>query len=184
MTQMSFDPATHHRRSVRLPGYDYAQPGAYFLTAVVQGREPLFGDVVDGEMRLNEYGRMVREEWLRTEAIRAEIVLDVFVVMPNHLHGIVLFGDGNPVGAHGHAPLRRPSRSLGSLIGGFKSAATRRINEMRGSPGAPVWQRNYYEHVIRSERDLEAIRQYILNNPSEWADDPENAFLRETSLRQ
>ncbi len=171
-------PASPRRRSIRLKDYDYAQPGAYFITIVTHHREMLFGRVVDGEMALNAYGEIVREEWFRSAEIRAEIELfpDEFVVMPNHIHGIVWIVETGPVGATGRSPLpphdqppRGPTpRSLGSFIAGFKSAVTKRINALRNTPGAPVWQRNYYEHIIRTERALDAIRRYIAANPLRW----------------
>ena len=174
--RMTYDPATHNRRSIRLREYDYAQAGAYFVTICTQHRECLFGEIVDGRARLNAPGEVVAAEWSRSARIRREIELDSFVVMPNHVHGIVVIRD---VGAHGRAPLLpsppyRPPRSLGSFVAGFKSAATKRINAIRGTPGLPVWQRNYYEHVIRNEDDLDRVRRYIAENPLRWEEDPEN----------
>ncbi|MBA2224698.1 transposase [Thermogemmata fonticola] len=182
-----YDPQRHHRRSIRLKGYDYTQPGAYFVTLCTHERAHLFGRVVDGKMVLNDFGEIVREEWFRSADIRAEIELhpDEFVVMPNHVHGIVWIVDnavatGPNVGATGRSPLheyppRGPAkRSLSSFIAGFKSAVTTRINQMRGTPGTPVWQRNYYEHIIRdnvgvtSRSPLQAIRRYIRDNPLRW----------------
>jgi len=175
---MTYDPERHHRRSIRLQGYDYAQTGAYFVTIVCQGRELLFGDVVDGAMVLSPYGEIARDEWRRSAAMRAELELDAFVVMPNHVHGIVKIASleeaGADVGAHGRAPLHRPPRSLGSFIAGFKAATTKRINAARQTPGQPVWQRNYYERIIRDEEELNRIRQYIVDNPACWEEDPEN----------
>ncbi len=169
-----YDPQRHHRRSIRLKGYDYTQPGAYFVTLCTHERAHLFGRVVNGVMVLNALGEMVRDEWFRSADIRAEIELhpDEFVVMPNHIHGIVWIVDnagatGPNVGAHGRA-LQRPPRSLPSFIAGFKSSVTNRINQHRDTPGAPVWQRNYYEHIIRDDRALNAIRQYIHDNPLRW----------------
>lgn len=205
------DDGPHRRRSIRLKGHDYAGGGVYFVTIVTQGRACLFGDVVEGAVRLNRYGESVREEWEGSAQIRPEIRLDAYVIMPNHVHGIVVINaDGSPaasdgaragagadgvvahgvgrhvgahhvgehaVGAHGRAPLRglaRPPRSLGSFVAGFKSAAAKRINQMRGTPGAAVWQRNFYEHVIRNDEDLNRLRQYIQDNPLRWAEDSEN----------
>jgi putative transposase len=178
---MTSNPDRHHRRSTRLKGYDYHQAGGYFVTLCTYERADLFGEVIDGEMRLNEYGQIVQAEWLRTAELRPEVELDAFVVMPNHLHGIVLIHD---VGAHGRAPLQpetshrlslhRPRRSLGSLMAGFKSAATRQINALRATPGVPVWQRNYNDHVIRNDAELDSIRDYIVTNPARWAWDREN----------
>jgi len=180
------------RRSIRLREYDYTRPGAYFVTVCSHRHECLFGDVSDGEVALSEYGQIVADEWARSAKIRDELRLGDFIVMPNHLHGIVRLGAGSHgriaaqdwVGAHGRAPLRRspdgscalgslhrPGRSLGFFIAGFKSAATKRINLAREKLGEPVWQRNYYEHIVRDEDDLLRIRQYIQDNPLKWESD-------------
>jgi putative transposase len=173
---MSYTETQHHRRSVRLPAYDYTQAGAYFVTMVTHRRQCLFGEIADGRVTLNPCGEVIEDEWLRSTEIRPVIRLDAFIIMPNHVHGIVVMGDQTTVvGAHSCAPLPyRPPRSLGSFIAGFKSAAAKRINEIRGAPGLPVWQRNYYEHVIRNDEELHAIRQYITDNPLRWAEDREN----------
>ena len=143
---MTYDPTRYHRRSIRLPDYDYAQAGAYFVTMVTHQGQCLFGEIIGGQMRLATYGQVVSEQWLRSALIRGEIELDAFIVMPNHIHGIVIIraqpmgaGAHGRLGAHGRAPLPyRPPRSLGSLVAGFKSAATKRINEIRGTLGLPV----------------------------------------------
>lgn len=148
-----------------------------------------------GDMQLNGLGDIARDEWLKTADIRAEVVLDEFVVMPNHFHAIVWIVGGNSVnrddvGAHSRAPLQkpttlhRPARSLGALVAGFKSAVTKRINEQRGTPGSVVWQRNYYEHVIRNESGLNDIRSYIQTNPAGWAEDAENPARWVEEVRQ
>jgi len=183
---MTYDPTRHHRRSIRLPAYDYAQDGAYFLTVVTHQRQCLFGEIVDGEVLVSAYGEAVAQEWLRSTQMRHEIQLDAFVVMPNHIHGIAIIG-GQTVGAHGRAPLHRAPlhrspRSIGSFVAGFKSAVTRRINEMRGTRGLPVWQRNYYEHIIRDEEQLNRVRQYVIDNPLRWEDDVENPDVRRNAL--
>ncbi len=171
---MTYDgPDMHHRRSIRLPGYDYAQPGAYFVTICTHGRECVLGEVMDGRVNLSPFGEVVHEEWERSAVIRPELELDAFVIMPSHLHGIVVItGDVSvglhSVGAHGRAPLHRAPRSLGSFIAGFKSTTTRRVNLARGTPGASFWQRGYYEHVIRDAGDLEKIGTYIAENPLSW----------------
>jgi len=183
---MRFDPDVHHRRSIRLRDYDYSTAGAYFVTICTFERECLLGDVVNGEMRLNGMGQIVQDEWLRTAEMRNNIVLDEFIVMPNHFHGIIHIRD--TVGAHcmrpdhnertdvnrAHvgAPLRRrKSGSIGSIIAGFKSAATKRINQLRDNPGTSVWQRNYYERIIRNDQELQTIQQYIVDNPATWQED-------------
>ena len=165
-----------NRRSIRLKGYDYSQAGAYFVTICTQGRACLFGDVVDGEMRLNEYGKIVWDEWYKTAAVRPYMRLDEygFVVMPNHVHAIVWIVDDDMVGARRRRALTREefgrpiSGSLPTIVRAFKSAVTKRINEYRRTPGLPVWQRNYWEHVVRNERALNAIRRYIVENPLRW----------------
>ncbi len=123
-------------------------------------------------MRLNHSGGVVNDEWRRSEQIRREITLDEFVVMPNHLHGIVFIE--NTAGANGRSPLHRKnmgSKTLSSFVAGFKSSVTKQINQIRQLSGIPVWQRNYYEHVIRDENDLNRIREYIINNPLQWGND-------------
>ncbi len=175
---MKYNREKHHRRSVRLKGYDYSDPGAYYVTICAWNRECIFGEIIDGEMKLNEFGKVVQREWLCSSKIRHEIELDEFVVMPNHFHGIV-FINGNDnaahdVGANGRSPLRMQPRSLSSLIAGYKSAVTKSINILRNTPGFPVWQKNYFERVIRNEKELLRIREYIHNNPVQWDLDDEN----------
>jgi REP element-mobilizing transposase RayT len=146
----------------------------------------LFGDVVGDEVILSTLGCIVLEEWERTVISRLYVTLDEFVVMPNHVHGIIVIDYGaNPsiaVGARRAVPLQTPARSFGqsipgalsTIVGAFKSAATKRINRVRETPGAPVWQRNFYEHVIRDEKGLNAILEYLQFNPARWAEDQEN----------
>jgi REP element-mobilizing transposase RayT len=149
------------------------------VTICTYGRECVFGAVRGRAARLNEYGRVARDEWLRSAAVRDEIELDAFVIMPNHVHGIVIITGDPVVGATGRSPLHdtagRPrgpaKRSLSSFIGGYKPAVTRRVNALRDSPGARVWQRNYYEHIIRDDDELGRIRGYMITNPGRWADD-------------
>lgn len=172
---MADDNFDRQRRSIRLAHYDYSQDGAYFLTLCVHDRACLFGEVVDGAMRLNELGALVAPEWLRTATIRPQVALDEFVVMPNHFHIIIAIEDSRRgVLPYARPRFQSPSQSLGSIVRGFKSATTKRINEIRGTPGTAVWQRNYYEHVIRNESELIRIREYIANNPHQWSLDREN----------
>jgi putative transposase len=189
---MPHDPDRYHRRSIRLKEYDYTQPGAYFITIITHERMPLFGEIVDDAVRWNDYGQIVRDEWFQTTVVRPYVVLhpDEFVVMPNHVHGIIwIVGDGDVdiVGAQrrcaptttgrtvgGATPTNVIPGSLGAIIRSFKSITTKRINALRDTPGAPVWQRNYYEHVVRNERELAHIREYIQTNPLRWALDWEN----------
>jgi putative transposase len=170
-----------HRHSIRLRDYDYSQEGAYFVTICTHNKESIFGDVVNGKMQLNEYGHLVEAEWLKTANIRDNIELDAFVIMPNHFHGILAIVDNCSRGTARCAPTfanrqfgKIMSASLPAIVRSFKSAVTRRINELRSASNMPVWQRNYYEHVIRNEDDLAEIREYITNNPQKWDLDSEN----------
>ena len=171
---MSYDPP-QHRRSIRLDGYDYTQPGGYFLTLVAHQRRYLFGEVVDGVVNLSPIGKIVEEEWLRTPAIRPEVTLDDFMIMPDHFHATLFFTETDQTtdstvfaDQKGTNGLERPPRSLGSLVAGFKAVTTHRINLIRKTPGEPVWLRNYYEHILRDENDLNRVRAYIRANPARW----------------
>ncbi len=232
------NPAKHHRRSIRLKGYDYTQPGAYFVTIVTHGRECLFGEIVDGEMRLNRAGQIARQEWERLPRRFPHVQLDAFVIMPNHIHGIIVITDAGwdntgvigrgtaghkddvpnrqpavprtgrgtasgcdvdvPVGAAvleggtaagfdvdvpvgAAVPLQRLEQfgkpvpgSIPTIVRSFKSAVTLGVNRLNRTSGADVWQRNYYEHVVRNDASLARIRQYIADNPAKWDDDNEN----------
>jgi putative transposase len=168
---MHYDPNKHHRRSIRLKGYDYTQAGAYFITIVTQDRACLFGEVVEGEMRLNPFGEIVAESWQWLAMQYDYVELDEWVIMPNHLHGTIVITDDRGGSRTAPTVKRKP---VGRLIGAFKTVSTKRINEHRDTPGVPVWQRNYYEHIIRNEDDLEAIRRYIACNPLRWHLDREN----------
>jgi len=143
----------------------------------------LLGKIVDGIMELNEFGDIVKEELLITEKIRPNIKIDYYQIMPNHIHYILFikeqFFDYNQnVGVHCNEPLRNTEQfqkstknSLPTIIKLIKSSSTKRINIIRNSPGAPVWQRNYYEHIIRNDYELFEIRKYIENNPKNWKED-------------
>ncbi|MGD2253950.1 MAG: hypothetical protein PVF70_13630 [Anaerolineales bacterium] len=164
---------------MRLRNWDYASAGSYFLTICTHHRLPLFGRIVDDQMVANAFGRIVDEEWSRSTEIRNELALDAYVIMPNHMHGIVILrrvddpSGGKThrprVGAHGRAPLHRQPRSLGSFVAGFKARVTKRINQHRHTPGAPVWQRGYHDHILRHQRDLDRTRRYIRQNPLKWS---------------
>ena len=175
---MKYNPDKHHRRSIRLKEYDYSQPGAYFITICTNNRECVFGDVVADKIRLNKSCWVVTEEWIRSIELRHEIKLDEFVVMPNHIHGIVIITESN-VGATGRSPLPKgpKPKSIGAFVGGFKSTVTKRINEIRGTTGIHVWQRNYYEHIIRNEDELKVAKKYIAENPLKWESDKENPAI-------
>jgi REP element-mobilizing transposase RayT len=165
----------HARRSIRLQGYDYAQAGAYFVTICAYERRCLFGNVSDGTMQLNERGRIVEECWEAIPAHLADVELDAFCVMPNHVHGIIIIRRGTPWRAPTVEQFQKPvAGSLPTIVRSFKSAVTKRIREVQHTPGLLVWQRNYYEHVIRHDEDLRRIRVYIENNPVQWDGDDYN----------
>jgi putative transposase len=187
---MRYDPQKHHRRSVRLKDYDYAQQGAYFVTICTEGMKCSFGVVdINGEMNLNQHGIIVRQEWERVGLLRRYVELDAFVVMPNHVHGIIFIIDDSaaqvaqvrrtPVASVGEtlasplslSPQGPASKSLSAIIGGFKSAATREINRIRHAQGRNVWQRSFHDVIIRNEKMLNMLRQYIDSNPARWAND-------------
>jgi REP element-mobilizing transposase RayT len=151
-----------------LPGYDDSQAGAYFITVCTQNRVMLFGEVGAGfkpaptDVRLNEMGTIVQQTWDDLPTHYHGIDLDAFVVMPNHVHGIIILAD-----------LSERRHANPEIVRGFKTFSARRVNERAGKRGV-LWQRGYYEHVIRNEKALDRIRAYIANNPAQWADDPEN----------
>lgn len=177
-----------NRRSIRLPDYDYSQPGAYFVTLVVHQRQPLFGQVRDGEMVMNETGTLTVNVWL-SQAIYYLCELDEWVVMPDHFHAILWIledpGAGEAAGRDlifesrqvlpAASPLPGPkpgkkSASLGAIIQRFKSITTHRINALHGTSGR-LWQRDYFERVIRNQSELDRAREYIRNNPLQWQND-------------
>ena len=178
----SYDPETHDRRSIRLKGYDYSQAGAYFVTLVARDRSCLFGSVVDGVVRLNDAGRLVRDLWEWLAARYPYVTLDEYVVMPSHLHGIIAIANQCRGGSRTAQTLPR-RQPLGRMIGAFKTVSTKRLNLARETPGRKVWQRNYYERVIRNDEELTAIREYIVNNPVRWELDKYNPETRSKPTR-
>jgi putative transposase len=177
---MKYNPESHHRRSTRLKGFDYSQPGAYFITICTVQHECIFGEINRNKMVLNEFGKIAETEWLKTPRLRDNVKLDEYIIMPNHMHGIIRITDVC-VGAHCNVPLQQQRHcyqteqfgkstrnSIPTIIKLFKSTVTRQINQLRNTPGMPVWQRNYFDHVIRNEQELYRIRQYIRNNPVNW----------------
>ena len=224
----SYNPQKHHRRSIRLQGYDYTQAGVYFITIVIYQRENLFGEIVNGEMHLNALGKMAQREWERLPQRFKTIELDEFIIMPNHAHGIIVitvirrgtaetgnnanellsrraptqpFDQPNPgtagleqdvealmsrrapTGNDDHIPTREQfgkpvPGSIPTILRSYKSAVTLRAHRMREGTTGPVWQRDYYERVIRNERELNATRQYIQDNPLNWEKDQENPITQ------
>ena len=200
---MAYDRDKHHRRSIRLKDYDYSQAGVYYVTVCVEDRACLLGDVVDGEMVLNGAGRMVETVWMGLAVRFGYIELDEFMIMPNHFHGIfILSGRGESCirpelgdhkdrscgGDHKDRPYGdgredRPCGTLpgtvGRVIQAFKSISTHEYMagvKQENWPPFPskLWQRNYYEHIVRNDESLHRIREYIVNNPAQWELDREN----------
>jgi len=198
---MTFNPDIHHRRSIRLKNYDYSQAGAYFMTICTQNKECLFGDVLHGDMRLNDAGSTIQGLWTALPERFPSVELDEAVIMPNHMHGIVVFTGALFVPGIVGAPLAAPgievvpdsiatatkdkdesntakqkgaassAPTLGDIIRAFKSMSAIAVNRVLERLGIPVWQRNYYEHIIRSEPELNKIREYIVNNSLSWETD-------------
>jgi len=181
---------TQQRRTIRIRDYDYTQGGAYFITICTRDRECLLGKVVNGMVQLNETGRLVESVWLQTATVRPDIELDAYVVMPNHFHAVFFIHEspGVPGATRRVAPTKKPfpsagkscrpagpkPKSVGAIIGQFKSLVTKRINLTHQHLDGSVWQRNYYEHVIRDEESLNRIREYIATNAQRWDLDREN----------
>jgi putative transposase len=179
-----------HRRTIRLKRYDYRDGGIYFVTICASKREHIFGEIRHGVMGLNEWGCVVADELQKTPIIRPYVELGTWCVMPNHVH-VLFYIDDDPRrrgmagrGMARHAPTERQfgkpqPGSLPTIVGAFKSAVTKRINALRDAPGEPIWQRNYHEHIVRSQDERVRIERYILANPSHWMidDDMMPSFL-------
>ena len=167
---MKYNPNIHHRRSIRLKGYDYSQPGSYFVTICIWKKECLLGYIYKHKMILNTSGEVVQFNWFNLTKVYPYINLDTFVIMPNHIHGIIEIKDDDKY---------KKRHGLPEIIRGLKTFSARRINQLRKIKGVPVWQRGYYEHIIRNEKSLNNIREYIVNNPLNWCQDeiyPDNVF--------
>ena len=167
---MLFDRGVHHRRTIRLPGYDYAGSGAYFVTVVTQGRAQLLGSVVDGMLRMSDAGRMIERWWHSVPERYESAEIDEFIVMPNHVHGVIFLREADRL------------MPLAQAIRWFKTITTNEYIRSVEEHNWPrfdrrLWQRNYFERIIRNEGELQAIRNYILDNPRKWAEDKENPDL-------
>jgi len=160
------------RKQLRLRGYDYAFPGVYFVTICSAGKRPIFGAISGKSIILSPAGEIVRSEWIALRERFSRLVLDEFVIMPNHLHGVLAFV--------GHAGGTGPSPTLFDVIGAFKSISTIKVNGLLRRRRVPLWQRSYYEHIVRTGEDLRKIQRYILENPLMWSLDPENPNRKST----
>ena len=182
-----YNPDTHHRKSVRLKHYDYSQAGAYFITICTHNRECLFGEIIDGKMALNDAGQMVQAVWDEIPGNYDGVETDVFVIMPNHVHGIVVIVGAGPCACpnygqpqHGQPRGVAPTvLSLPDVVHRFKTLSTKRyVDGVKQhnwkSFDKKLWKRNYYEHIVRGETELNKIHGYIINNPLNWQTDDEN----------
>ena len=156
------------RRRLRLRDYDYGQPGAYFITICSHHRTCLFGAIGVEGLELNSFGRLVAETWREQVEATPGSSTDEWIVMPNHFHAIVLIEEEEG------GSRAAPTRPLGTIVNAFKTVSAKRINQTRNTPGRPVWQRNYFEHIVRTDGELDRIRDYIRQNPAKWEIDPEN----------
>lgn len=172
----------HNRRNIRLQGYDYSSEGLYFVTICVQNRLCLFGKIVEDEMILNDAGRIVNDTWHDLPNHNPNIELDAWCIMPNHVHGIIIIKNIEYVGVDSKSTQNndwtdlesvptRKHHGLPEIIRQFKSFSTRRINKLQYTAGSIVWQRNYYEHIIRNNNSYLKIVDYINNNPCNWETD-------------
>ena len=215
-----YNPEKHHRRTIRLKGYNYSWQGAYFVTICTRDQECIFGDIIDREIRLNGYGEIVYGDLQQISKYIENVELDYFIVMPNHIHAILIISgnacrggvsppmhemvnpiknsrmikmggttEKNRIGKQGDPQVNKKDRitwanqggetpplrrTLGQIVAYYKYQTTKQINRIRNTPGIPVWQRNYYDHIIRNDYELNRIRQYILNNPLQWDNDENN----------
>jgi putative transposase len=207
--KMTFNPQIHHRRSIRLKGYDYSKTGLYFITLCVEDKQHLFGDIIDGKMILNQLGQIANDEWINTSDIRDNISLHEFIIMPNHFHCIIEINFQKGENNQSIGAFKSPSQTIGSIIRGYKIATTKKIKdflkeenirtgelqfapisqsisseseialysqtisgELQFAPtNSKIWQRNYYENIIRDEKAYQNISNYIKNNPAKWHED-------------
>ena len=198
---MNFNPNKHHRRSIRLKGYDYSQAGLYFVTICCQDRICRFGKIENNEMILNEYGQIAFDEWMKLAERFSNFELDVFQIMPNHIHGVIRVGatlavaqndgtvaqndddivgnngavDGNIKATARVAPTNMATNmAVSDIVGAYKSLVANgclKIYKSKNEIMGKLWQRNYYEHIIRNEQSYQCISEYIMNNPSNWQED-------------
>jgi REP element-mobilizing transposase RayT len=168
---MTYNPYTDHRRSIRLPNYDYSKKGLYYVTLCSIDRECLFGEVSDDRIILNLVGKIIDHFWSELGNRYLNISTDEYIIMPNHMHGIIIINDHNE---DCRGVVTTPLPKLGKIITWYKYNSTKYVNRLRRSPGAKLWQRNYYDRIIRDENENNRIVQYIRNNPLKWESDKNN----------
>lgn len=172
-------PIYYHRRSIRVPGFDYTRSGLYFITIVTAGRVLRFGGIANCEVQLNPIGQMAQREWLRLPSRFPGLLIEDFVMMPNHLHGILMLGEQE--GDRDQESSQVEPGSIGAIIRAYKSSTTLRFHQLCPRDSTPLWQRNYYERIVRGLKDFDRIREYIQNNPSQWELDQEHFSPPSTS---
>jgi putative transposase len=190
---MKFNPEIHHRKTIRLRNYDYSQKGIYFVTICCRNKESLFGKIINELMIFNDMGKIADQYWQEIPQHYPNVYLDEYIIMPNHIHGILII-EQQAVGANDHSPYDHfpkklslsqhcwannypplrygTSKTIGAIIRGYKIGVTKWFR--KNTNNYLVWQRNYYEHIIRNEKSLEQIRRYIINNPFNWQYDELN----------
>jgi putative transposase len=181
---MKYNPLIHHRRSIRLKDYDYSKAGAYFITICCEDRIHRFGKVSGDEMILNEFGTIAYNEWINLAERFSHFELDVFQIMPNHMHGIIVLSDMAAVVGATLAVAQKENKvnratarvapTISDIVGAYKSIVSNACLNLCKSENktmGKLWQRNYYEHIIRDERAYGNISNYIINNPSKWTED-------------
>lgn len=174
MKKITYNPKIHNRQSIRLTGYDYSRSGAYFITLNTENRARFFGEIKNGKMELNEAGREACNCWLAIPDHYPFIRIHEFIIMPDHIHGILEILDRSEVGANDHSPrqnrykseFKSPSKTIGSVIRGYKIGVTKWMRQHTDIH--KVWQRNYYEHIIRNSQAFDRIATYIQDNPKNW----------------
>jgi len=164
--------AFQRKTSPRLKGFDYHLASYYFITICTADRLSRFGSITDGQIVLNDSGAIVEDAWRDLPSHYLNLDLDAFIVMPNHFHAIAIL-DKDGADRFGNLSLRK-GHDLSEIVRGFKTWSARRVNEHEGNTGIPLWQRSFYDHIIRDDKDLESIREYIVNNPFKWELDKEN----------
>lgn len=180
--KMKYNPDIHHRKSIRIPEYDYGQPGYYFVTLNVQNRDCLFGEIKDSKIELTDIGKIIKYHWSKLPLYFKNIELDDYVIMPDHFHGIIrivraMHSNENIVFDKKHLENASPIQptgtqpgSVAAIIQNFKSVTARKINHILKRSNHRLWQRNYWERVIRDEVELQKIRKYISENPLKWSE--------------
>jgi putative transposase len=162
---------THHRQSYRLRHHSYSETRAYHITICSHNRDTIFGDVTHATVILSPIGKIIDEEIRKTPTVRSEVIVDTYVVMPNHVH-LILTDDSNAMAPREFEPPQ--AGTISSVINGLKAACTSRVRKEIGPPGIVIWQGRFYDRVIRDDEELQRTRQYIIDNPAQWEDDHEN----------